>query len=88
MLQIFLSVLVAVALAESEPEPESDPYYGRGYGGYGRGYGGYGRGYGYGRGFYGRKRRSAESEAVSEPEADGKSKERHIISRISLVFRV
>ena len=71
--QLFLSVLVAVALAESEPEAESDPYYG--YGGYGRGYGGY-RGYGgrgYGRGYYGRKKRDAESNAVAEPESDGKS---------------
>ena len=57
---------MAVALAESEPKADSDPYYGYyGYPYYGYGYRGYyGRGYGY----YGRKKRSAESDAVSAPE--------------------
>ena len=69
---------LAAAIPEPEATAESEPWYGYGYRGYG-GYAGYYRPYGYG--YWGRKRRSAEPNAVAaaeptaeaQPEADAAS---------------
>merc|ERR1719337_817974 len=65
---LLVGALLAFAAAVPAPEPnaEPEPWYGYGYGGYG--YGGYYRPYGYG--YWGRKRRSAEPNAVAEPLAN------------------
>merc|ERR1712018_70862 len=70
-----LALIVALAFAvvsaepEAKPEAKADPYWG--YGGYYRGYyGGYPYG---GYGWY-RGKRSADSEAVAEPEANAEAK--------------
>merc|ERR1712110_1010828 len=70
---LLVGALVALAAAVPEPEPNAaaEPWYGYGYGGYG--YGGYYRPHGYG--YWGRKRRSAEPNAVAEPSADANTED-------------